>query len=218
MLDQLPTKTNEELIIEMKNGGWLKTMRIIEAWRAIDRQLFVPAEYKTESYENIPLPIGYGQTISQPLTVAIMLESLLPQPGHHVLDIGAGSGWVAALLGWLVGPHGSVVAIERVPQLLARAKQRIKQLALPQVKLLNADASRGWPNAAPYDIIHVAAAVSKIPPALKEQLADGGRLLIPVGQPIQDLVYYQKVNATEHIEKRLPGFQFVPLISQAPKD
>src|SRR3989344_867492 len=109
--------TLEGLIQELLSGGYLKTPRIIDAFRLIDRADFVLPEYKDEACGNYPLPIGEGQTISQPLTVAFMLELLNPQPGEKILDIGAGSGWQTALLAEIVGPKGQIVAIERIPKL-----------------------------------------------------------------------------------------------------
>ncbi|MBI2984667.1 MAG: protein-L-isoaspartate(D-aspartate) O-methyltransferase [Candidatus Kerfeldbacteria bacterium] len=208
--------TNDSMVDQLVADGRLKTERIIAAWRAIDRARFVPPDEQAAAYENRPLPIGFGQTISQPLTVAIMLEALQPRTGERVLDIGAGSGWVTALLATIVGPGGSVVAIERIPQLARKAKQNLISFSLAHVELKTADGSRGWPSQGPYDIIHVAAAAPATPAGLKQQLRIGGRLIIPVGQHVQDLVLIERTNEQRYSEKRFPGFQFVPLIASSP--
>src|SRR3990167_8942650 len=109
--------TNEELVDELTRGGYLKNPALIEAFREVDRADFVPKEFKEEAYVNAPLPIGDDQTISQPLTVAFMLEHLLPQPGEKILDVGTGSGWQLALLAHVVGERGKVIGIERIEKL-----------------------------------------------------------------------------------------------------
>lgn len=203
------------MIDELKSLGVLRTPRIVAAFQKIDRKVFVPSDLKYRAYENIPLPIGHGQTISQPLTVAIMLEALQPKAGDRVLDVGAGSGWVSALLGDLVGPNGRVMGIERIPMLAAQAQKNLAAFTLPQVRVMAGDASRGWPRSAPYDLIHVAAAAPDIPKELLHQLVPGGRLIIPVGEPVQDLALITKKEDNTFSEHRIPGFQFVPLISSA---
>ncbi len=207
------TSTNQELIEELLADGVLMTDRIIQAFRRVDRAGFVPLNQRAEAYENRPLPIGFGQTISQPLTVAIMLEALQPQPGERVLDIGAGSGWVSALLADLVGPKGLVIAVERIPALAKQARTNLLPLNLTNLRLSAGDASRGWLAGAPYHVIHVAAAAPALPVELKAQLVTGGRLIIPVGQPVQDLALITKTSENRFVERRIPGFQFVPLIS-----
>lgn len=207
--------TNDDLIQSFITAGVLRTSRIIDAFRRVDRKYFVPASVIDEAYANIPLPLAEGQTISQPLTVAVMLELLQPQPKDHCLDIGAGSGWTAALLGEVVGPRGRVTAIERLPRLVAQAKHNLAHFQQPQVKLMVGDASGGWPANAPYDIIHVAAAIDALPATLKEQLADHGRLIAPIGVGVQDLAFIRKISDNSYTEQRYPSFQFVPLIMPA---
>ncbi|MEK7636901.1 MAG: protein-L-isoaspartate O-methyltransferase [Patescibacteria group bacterium] len=206
--------TNDDLITLLIDDGALKTPRIIDAFRVIDRAKFVPAGLQEHVYANIPLPLGHGATISQPYTVAVMLELLQPQVGERCLDIGAGSGWTAALLGSIVGPAGRVVAVERIPQLAIAARQSITAAGLTNVQYHVGDASRGWASDAPYGVIHVAAAARVVPPPFVEQLAAAGRLVIPVGEYVQDLVLMTKMEDNTVTERRLPGFQFVPLISQ----
>lgn len=208
--------TNDELIQSLVDLGALRTPKIIDAFRQVDRQRFVPPTEMARAYDDIPLPLGYGATISQPYTVAIMIELLQPQPGERCLDVGAGSGWTAALLATLVGIEGSVIAIERLPQLQPMATAGLQYFALPQLSYRIGDASQGFVAAAPYDVIHVAAATARIPAALPAQLALGGRCVLPVGTNVQDLVLLTKMSDNTTTERRIPGFQFVPLIPQSP--
>ncbi len=153
--------TKEALLQSLINGGFLKTPRIIEAFRVIDRADFILPESQS-TYEDVPLSIGFGQTISQPLTVAFMLELLEPRQGEHILDIGAGSGWQSALLAHIIGEKGTVTALERIPDLCAFAKKNIEKygfLKTGQIKFFCQDATLEIPNG-PYDKIIVAAAAS----------------------------------------------------------
>lgn len=202
----------EELVRQLQEQGYLTTPRIIEAFRAVSRDAFVAHELREDAGRNEPLSIGYGQTISQPLTVALMLELLQPVPGEHVLDVGAGSGWTAALLKHLVGKKGSVTAIERVPQLRRFAEENLKR-AGANVTILGGDGSAGASQHAPFDVIHVAAAAHHgVPKALQEQLAVGGRLIVPVGEAMQTLTLVTRVTAGRFTTRHVPGFSFVPLI------
>ncbi|MBI5037145.1 MAG: protein-L-isoaspartate(D-aspartate) O-methyltransferase [Candidatus Kerfeldbacteria bacterium] len=203
----------EALISELIEDGHLKTKRIIDAFRKIHRAGFIPEEYRDYATANHPVPIGYNQTISQPLTVAIMLELLQPLPGHHILDIGAGSGWQTALLAEIVGPEGHVFAIERIPALKRTAEKNIAAYNFKNVTLLVGDGTRGYRQGAPYQGIIVAAAAEiGIPDILLEQLAVGGKLVIPVGKHDQDMVLKKKISEHDYTEERIPGFQFVPLV------
>lgn len=206
--------TNNNLVDQLVADGYLRTPRLIEAFRQVDRADFVPVEIRDQAYANIPLPTMAGQTISQPLTVAIMLEELQPRVKEYCLDVGAGSGWVAALLGQLVGPRGKVIAVERISHLVDLAKKNLAQDGVKNVELIRGDASHGWPEGAPFDIIHVAAATDKVPAEFISQLAVGGRLIIPIGEFVQDLAVITKIKDNRTTERRLPGFQFVPLINK----
>lgn len=194
------------------NEGYLQTPEIIEAFNAIDRKDFIQPELANEAYFNSPLPIGHGQTISQPLTVAFMLERLQPQAGDNILDVGYGSGWQTALLAHLVGPRGKVVAIERIKELKDFGEKNVAKYGFRNVKFILGDGSLGYSSAAPFDKIIVAAAAAKVPPKLLPQLKIKGRLVIPVGEGMQDIVVITKVGGKQYIEQRFAGFIFVPLI------
>lgn len=205
--------SNAVLIESLRQSGVLHSPRIVAAFERVDRAWFVPRAHQHFAYLDEPLPIGQGQTISQPTTVAIMLEAVQPQPGDNVLDVGAGSGWVAALLGQMVGPSGHVTAIELLPALADRAWAAIKRAGLKQVDYRVGDAHAGWPAGQPYNVIHVAAAALLLPKELQTQLTIGGRLVIPIGQPIQDLVVVTRTSKTLYTKRHMPGFRFVPLVS-----
>lgn len=154
---------------------------VLEAMRTVPRHLFVPPDFIKAAYEDHPLPIGYGQTISQPYIVAWMTELLELQPGEKVLEIGAGSGYQAAVLAELEGID--VYTIEIVPELAEIAATRLDDLGYSEVKVKQADGYYGWPEYAPFDAIIVTAAPDHLPAPLVEQLTEGGRLVIPIGPP-----------------------------------
>jgi protein-L-isoaspartate(D-aspartate) O-methyltransferase len=198
------------------DDGHLKTERIIQAFRKVHREDFLTEEFKSQASDNNPLPIGMGQTISQPLTVAFMLELLQPALGETILDLGSGSGWQTALMCELVGPSGKVIAIERIPQLSEFGKKNVDKYGYQNVQFVVGDGTRGFKAAAPYDKIIVAAAAEiGVPDILLQQLKVHGRLVIPVGKFEQDMVVMEKVGPNEFHEARYPGFQFVPLIPRA---
>lgn len=202
----------EALIENLIKDGYLKTPGIIEAFRRIDRQNFVPVEMKDMAYLNQPLPIGLGQTISQPLTVAFMLELLQPKSGEKILDVGAGSGWQTALLAYLVGENGLVVAIERLPELKKMAEENISKYDIEKgvVKMILGDGAQSYYGEAMFDRIIAAAAAEEIPQAWKKQLKVGGRIVAPVGSSI---VVLDKTGPEEFTQKQYFGFSFVPLIT-----
>jgi protein-L-isoaspartate(D-aspartate) O-methyltransferase len=186
----------------------LQDERLLEAFRRVPRHLFVPPPYRHLAYADSPLPIGYGQTISQPYIVALML-SLLHLRGHEkVLEIGTGSGYQAALLACLAQ---EVHTVEYIPELAEEAAQRLKALGFENVFCHVGDGSLGWPPAAPYHGIVVAAAAPQVPQPLLEQLAEGGRLVIPVGtRKYQDLQVWERHGEQVESESFLP-VAFVPL-------
>ncbi len=184
--------------------------RVLAAMEAVPRERFVPAQYAEDAYGDHPLPIGYGQTISQPYIVALMTQ-LLELKGHEkVLEVGAGSGYQAAILSLLA--H-EVYTVERIPQLAEKARQRLRELGYHNVYIRVGDGYEGWPEHAPYDAIIVTCAAEEIPPPLVEQLADGGRLVIPVGESgwSQRLMFIRK-RGTELEQREVAGVVFVPLV------
>jgi len=205
----------ENLINSLVKDGYLKTSEIIEAFKKIDRKNFVPKKYKNDAYINAPLPIGFGQTISQPLTVAFIIELLGPKTGDKILDIGAGSGWVTALLAQIVGVQGRIVGVERVPELKEMAERNAAKYNFIEkgvVKIVLADGSKGYKEEAFYDkIVSGAAAYGDIPDEWKKQLKIGGKIVAPVENSI---VVIDKIGKKEYAKKEYFGFSFVPLIIQ----
>jgi protein-L-isoaspartate(D-aspartate) O-methyltransferase len=182
--------------------------RVLEALRTVPRHRFVPAHLEAAAYDDGPLPIGHGQTISQPYIVAVMSEQLAPEPDDIVLDVGTGSGYQAAVLSRLVK---QVYSIEIVPALAEEARERLASLGYTNVDVITGDGWAGLPAHAPYDGILVAAAPPQVPAALKDQLAPGARLVIPVGTSQQDLRVFER-SAEGFEERTLFGVRFVPLV------
>ncbi len=209
------------LINSLIEEGWLKTPRIIEAFLRIKRVDFLPEDMKNLAELNEALPIGFGQTISQPLVVAFMLEQLQPEPGDKILDIGSGSGWTTALLAEIVGPKGKIVAIEIVPELKEFGERNVAKYNFIErgiAEFILADGSKGYPNTASrpelaegFDKILASASAIEIPQAWKDQLKIGGRIVTPIGSSIW---LFRKQSETEFEEIEYPGFTFVPLITK----
>jgi protein-L-isoaspartate(D-aspartate) O-methyltransferase len=202
-----------KIVNDLMQLGYLKTDAIIEAFERINRIEFVPKEMELQASVNVALPIGYGQTISQPLVVAFMLELLDPQEGQKILDVGSGSGWTTALLADVVGQKGKVISLEIIEELLEVGKKNADKFGFVKngiAEFYNADGNYGFPAQAPYDRILVSAsAASEIPPALKEQLAVGGKMVLPVRDSV---IYVEKRAEDDFYEEKFPGFIFVPLI------
>jgi protein-L-isoaspartate(D-aspartate) O-methyltransferase len=202
------------LIDGLIEDGWLKTPRIIDAFRAIAREDFMPDDMKHLAEQDLAFPIGYGQTISQPLTVAFMLEKLQPNRGDKVLDIGSGSGWTTALLAHIVGERGKVIAIEIIPELKELGERNISGYNFIKkgiVKFICVDGSKGFEEQAPYDRILVSASAyaDNIPQEWKDQLKVGGRIVAPIESSIWVFI---KKSEQEFEEQEYPDFVFVPLV------
>ncbi len=201
-------RTNKELINSLKQSGVLKTPDIIEAFEAVDRGYFVPDEFSDYKYVDAPLSIGEGQTISQPWTVAFMLELLQPKRGDKILDIGSGSGWSSALLAYIVGESGSVLGLERKDELVDFGSQNLKKMGIKNAKIQKASDVLGVPGEK-FDAILVSASADEIPKELFSQLKITARLVIPV----KDSIYlFEKVSEDEVVHQEFQGFRFVPLI------
>jgi len=187
--------------------------KIIEAFRSVPREEFLSKEYADLAYGDHPLPIEAGQTISQPYIVALMIQAAEIRPGDRVLEVGAGSGYAAAIMSRIAG---EVIAIERQGELVKVAAERMRRLDYDNVRIVEADGTRGWEPDAPYDAIVAAASGSHVPKSWIGQLADGGRIVMPVGEPgwIQKLVKVTKGPAGQLITEDLGGVRFVPLIGE----
>jgi protein-L-isoaspartate(D-aspartate) O-methyltransferase len=186
---------------------------ILEAFRAVPREEFLSKDYADLAYGDHPLPIEAGQTISQPYIVALMIQAAEMKAGDNVLEVGAGSGYAAAVMSRIAG---HVTAIERQSDLVQVAQERMQRLGFDNVRIVEGDGTRGWEPEAPYDAILAAASGSHVPPAWVKQLADGGRIVMPVGEPnwVQKLIKVTKGPAGNLITEDLGGVRFVPLIGE----
>jgi protein-L-isoaspartate(D-aspartate) O-methyltransferase len=184
---------------------------VLEAMRKVPRELFVPNSLREFAYEDSPLPIGGEQTISQPYIVAFMTEALMLRGGEKVLEIGAGSGYAAAVLSEIAA---DVYTVERLGRLADKAAATLADLGYDNVHVLHGDGTQGWPEHAPYDAIVVAAGAPQVPRSLKQQLKVGGRLVIPVGadQRAQELVRVVHISTNQYRGEDIAGVRFVPLI------
>ena len=187
--------------------------RVLEVMRRVPRHKFVPAEQATYAYEDHPLPIGFGQTISQPYMVAKMTEVVQPKKEHRALEIGTGSGYQAAVLAELVA---EVYTIEIVEPLGVAAGQRLRSLGYKNIEVRIGDGYAGWPEKAPFDVIVVTAGAPHIPPALLDQLKPGGRMVIPVGEAwtVQELKLVTKGAKGDTTVQNLMAVRFVPLVRE----
>jgi protein-L-isoaspartate(D-aspartate) O-methyltransferase len=184
--------------------------RVLDAMTQVPRHLFIPEHDRGEAYEDRPVAIGFGQTISQPYIVGYMTEALKIEPSHRVLEIGTGCGYQTAVL---AGLAREVYSIERIEALAAIARRTLEELGYSNVHLRTGDGHAGWPEEAPFDRILGAAAAASVPPALVEQLIDGGILVIPVGTADQSLQVLRKRGGTTELLSSLP-VRFVPMIPE----
>ena len=204
------------LINNLIKEGYLKNDLIIDAFSEISRIEFLPEDLEREHMADVALPIGYGQTISQPKTVAMMLELLDPGRGQNILDIGSGSGWMTALLCYMVGREGHVTALDSISELSEWGKKNvgkyenyIKDEKGGIAEFYVADGKEGFVKNAPYDRIIVSASTKEVPEELKKQLKVGGKMVIPVND---SLWYLEKKGENDFQKEEYPGFSFVPLV------
>jgi protein-L-isoaspartate(D-aspartate) O-methyltransferase len=202
----------DEMVRRQLAGRGIVDGRVLEAMRRVPRHEFVPEKFRQDAYEDHPLPIGEGQTISQPYIVAAMLEHLALQPSDRVLEIGTGSGYVTALLSLLCA---EVFSVERHAPLASAAEETLIRLGYHNVKIRVGDGSQGWAEYAPFDAVLVSAATSSMPPALFAQLREGGRMMAPIGPSTdQALHLIRKVEGQAEVTI-LEGCRFVPLVEDA---
>jgi protein-L-isoaspartate(D-aspartate) O-methyltransferase len=189
-------------------GRDIKNPRVLEAIGAVPRHEFVPTSVQNFAYSDEPLPIGYGQTISQPFIVAFMTEQLDPKPTDRILEIGTGSGYQAAILSRLVA---EVYTIEIIVPLAKRAEADLKRLGYNNVQVLAGDGYKGWPEHAPFDGIIVTCAPDHVPQPLVDQLKDGGRMIIPVGPPDDQQLYLLRKRGAKLEQQAVLPVRFVPM-------
>jgi len=200
----------ERMVREQLRARGIADARVLEAMGRVPRHNFVAAEFRAEAYEDHPIPIAEGQTISQPYIVALMLQYLSVQPSDAVLEVGAGSGYVAALLAELAA---KVFAMERHAELASKAKEALVKTGYGRVTVVLGDGSMGLPSEAPFDRILVSAAAASVPAALFEQLAENGRMIIPAGTPdVQQLQLVRKQEGKQVVSS-LAACRFVPLVT-----
>jgi protein-L-isoaspartate(D-aspartate) O-methyltransferase len=207
------TAEREAMVERQLKGRGIADPRILDAFRAIPREAFVSDDYARLAYGDHPLPIEAGQTISQPYIVALMIDAARIGPGDTVLEVGAGSGYAAAVISRIAA---RVVAIERQHDLVEIARERMRRLGCDNARIVEGDGTRGWPDEGPYEAILAAASGSHVPQPLIDQLAPGGRLVMPLGGPgwVQELVKVTKRDDGTLERENLGGVRFVPLIGE----
>jgi protein-L-isoaspartate(D-aspartate) O-methyltransferase len=200
------------MVSEQIEARGIHDARVLQAMRTLPRHIFVSPDLWPQAYTDSPLPIGEEQTISQPYIVAFMLEALAIEPQHRVLEIGSGTGYEAALLGMLAA---EVFSVERNPVLAAAAERNMREIGLMNVSVIAADGSRGLPERAPYDGIIAAATAPNVPPQLFEQLAEGGRLLLPIGDAFEQWLYLLRKIDGQRLFDKIAPVRFVPMVGEA---
>lgn len=198
----------DKMIEQQLKGRDIYDGKVLRAMREVDRALFVPEEMQDSAYDDIPLPIGRGQTISQPYIVAYMAQAMDLKPEDKVLEIGSGCGYNAAVLSRMVS---HVYSIEIIEWLADLARKNLIKAGITNVSLLHGDGYKGWPEKSPFDKIMLTAAAPYIPKALKDQLKVGGKILIPLGNGFQKLILYEKEGEEEYTAHDLIPVRFVPL-------
>jgi protein-L-isoaspartate(D-aspartate) O-methyltransferase len=211
----LLSSLRQRMVDSQLRARGISDQRVLDAMTRVPRHEFVPERYRDQAYEDHPLPIGEDQTISQPYIVVVMLQALKLSSTDNVLEIGTGSGYVTALLAQLTA---QVTSMERHPVLADAAREVLDNMGYKNVRVVAGDGTRGFPEAAPYDAILVSAAAAELPSALVSQLAEGGRMIIPIGgAEAQQLQYIEKLNGQPQITLR-ELCRFVPLISGSPSE
>lgn len=206
------SQERELMVSQQLAGRDIVNQRVLDAMRQVPRHEFVPQARRHQAYADSPLPIGSGQTISQPYIVALMTQLVDPQPHHKALDIGTGSGYQAAVLAELVK---SVHSVEIVESLAKAAEDRLRTLGYQNINVRHGDGYHGWESEAPFDVIIVAAAPNHVPPALVEQLAPGGKLVIPVGEHTHTLLAVEKQMDGTVVQREIAPVGFVPMTGAA---
>jgi len=210
--DESFARQRQRMVESQIEARGIRNSRVLAAMETVPREEFISEDLRHRAYDDGPLPIGQGQTISQPLTVAFMAQALRLTGDEKVLEIGTGSGYGAAVLSRLAK---EIHTVERLPRLAEVAKERLSRLGFDNVRVHEGDGSLGWPEEAPYQAICVTAAPAVVPKALEEQLAEGGRLVIPVGDTDrgQQMMRFTRVGG-ELLSEKLGEFSFVPLIGE----
>jgi protein-L-isoaspartate(D-aspartate) O-methyltransferase len=212
--DQGELRARRERLADQVRVEGVTDPTVLAAMRSVPRHRFVPLAWLAQAYEDIPLPIGAGQTISQPYIVALMTASIRPRPGLRVLEIGTGSGYQAAVLATCVAPGGTVDSIEIVPELGRRAEAVLRELGYGNVHVRIGDGFEGWPEHAPFDAIVLTAAPQRVPQPLLDQLKLGGRLVAPVGSDEQKLLVITRTE--KGLTTEVAAYvRFVPMTGKA---
>jgi protein-L-isoaspartate(D-aspartate) O-methyltransferase len=189
----------EAMLAELESGGYLNDPRLEEAMLSVPRHLFVPDELRAAAYEDRPLPIGFGQTVSAPHMVAMMTTALQLDAGQKVLEIGTGVGYHAAIVKQIVGDKGRVDSVEFLPELAELARKNLKAAKI-KLNVHEGDGAAGWPEGAPYDAVYVTCAIPNVPQALVDQLREGGHFVAPVGVTRCQLMAGRKIDGELHLD------------------
>lgn len=211
MTEEQYDRLRQSMVEEQLRRRGIHDRRVLAAMQIVPRHLFVPKAWRAQAYEDMPLPIGHQQTISQPYIVALMLEALELTGTERVLEVGTGSGYQAALLGWLAQ---YVYTVEIIPELAESARKVLSQLGYENIAVVAANGSIGWKAAAPYDAIIVAAASPAVPHSLVEQLQEGGRLVLPAGDLFVQVLLRVRKQQGKIVTEDLGGCAFVPLVGE----
>jgi len=213
--DKTYLEQRKKMVTEQLANRNIRDTRVLQAMEKIPRHLFIPEGYRKDAYEDHPVPIGFGQTISQPYIVALMTEVLQLKGGEKVLEIGTGSGYQAAVLAEM---GAETYTIDIISELTAFATENLKQAGYPSVKVKTGDGYHGWDEFAPFDAVIVTCAPENVPKPLVEQLKEGGRMVIPVGpqNQVQDLFLMKKVKG-EIIRQSIAPVRFVPMVGEIQK-